>query len=118
MQLNKDKLKEDKLLLCGDLNSNVCWDEWDRWWNHSDVVREFEEIGIYSIYHRFYNEKQGKETRPTLFHRRKLDKMYHVDYAFSSSDLFDNDKNEIDVGVHSQWLELSDHMPIWFTITC
>lgn len=118
MQMHKKNLKETKLLICGDLNSNVCWDEWDRWWNHSDVVKELEEIENYSIYHQFYNEKQGKETKPTLFHRRNLEKRYHVDYVFATKGMFDKEKNKIIVGEHDKWLEFSDHMPIFFTIIC
>lgn len=118
MQIHKENLKKINLLICGDLNSNVCWDEWDRWWNHSDVVKELEEIGSHSIYHHFYNEKQGKETKPTLFHRRNLEKMYHVDYVFATKGMFDKEKNKIIVGEHHRWLEFSDHMPIFFTINC
>jgi exonuclease III len=109
MQLHKDKMAEDKLVLCGDLNSNVCWDEWDRWWNHSDVVRELEEIGVSSLYHSFFDEGQGDERKPTLFHQRNLDKPYHVDYVFSSGDL---QASELSVGESKDWLEISDHMPL------
>ena len=52
IQLQRTKLAERPVLLCGDLNSNVRWDEWDRWWNHSDVVRELQELNIGSVYHR------------------------------------------------------------------
>ncbi len=116
VQLHKDNMAKEDLLLCGDLNSNTCWDEWDRWWNHSDVVKELEEIGIFSIYHRYYKEEQGKESRPTLFHQRKLEKPYHVDYAFSSNNLFRENENYLNVGDSNKWLEFSDHMPLILTI--
>ena len=98
------------MLVRGDLNSNKCWDEWDRWWNHTDVVRELDEIGIRSIYHDEYNEEQGAETRPTLFHQRNRAKPYHVDYMFASADLYA--ECELTVGDMSDWIHLSDHMPL------
>ena len=110
MQLHKTKMSDRDFLLCGDLNSNKCWDEWDRWWNHTDVVRELDEIGIRSIYHDEYNEEQGAETRPTLFHQRNRAKPYHVDYMFASADLYA--ECELTVGDMSDWIHLSDHMPL------
>ncbi len=64
LQLHKNKVAGQKTILCGDLNSNKCWDEWDRWWNHSNVVRELEEIGLYSAYHLLQNEAQSRKTLP------------------------------------------------------
>lgn len=84
LQLHKDKLKDKKVIIAGDFNSNAIWDKWDRWWNHSDVVKEFEELGIKSLYHHLTNEKQGKETKPTFYLQRKLEKPYHIDYIFIS----------------------------------
>lgn len=39
LQAYKEKLSAGKAIVCGDFNSNKRWDEWDRWWNHTDVVR-------------------------------------------------------------------------------
>lgn len=56
LQLHSDKFTNPKTILIGDWNSNTRWDEWDRWWNHSDVVKLLGEVGIYSIYHYQNNE--------------------------------------------------------------
>ena len=96
------------------MNSNVQWDEWDRWWNHSDVVRALEEINIRSLYHHVMGEEQGKESKPTLFMHRKLEKPYHIDYAFISKPLLGKNKNMIEVGEPELWLKYSDHMPVVF----
>jgi endonuclease/exonuclease/phosphatase family metal-dependent hydrolase len=101
-------------LACGDFNSNVCWDKKSRHWNHSDVVRELEELDVHSMYHEHFGESQGEETKPTLFMQRKLDRPYHIDYAFASKSLMSG--GSIEVGHPDQWLEVSDHMPIVFTV--
>lgn len=118
LQLHKEQFSEGALVLCGDFNSNKQWDEWDRWWNHSDIVRELEELNIHSLYHRTMNEEQGKESKPTLFMHRKLERPYHIDYAFLSERLFSDNRNTLEVGEPDKYLDYSDHMPIVFTIAC
>lgn len=82
LQKERSFLASDTAMLIGDLNSNARWDEWDRWWNHSDVVRELEALGLSSAYHRHFSELQGEESKPTLFLQRKIEKPYHIDYGF------------------------------------
>ncbi len=114
LQMNKERMSERDMVVCGDFNSNVIWDKWDRWWNHSDVVRELAELDIYSMYHESTGEKQGEETAPTLFLQRKREKPYHIDYAFVSKLMMNG--RSLEVGHPDQWLEISDHMPIVFTV--
>ena len=109
LQVHKSKLK--KSLILGDFNSNVFWDKPRRCWNHSDVVRELKEIGIESLYHQYWNEKQGKESRPTLYLQKNLEKPYHIDYIFGSKD-FQCGLKKMEVGTVNKWLKISDHMPI------
>ncbi len=109
LQVNKSKLK--KSLILGDFNSNVFWDKRSRWWNHSDVVRELKDIGIESLYHKYWDEEQGQESRPTLFLQKNLEKPYHIDYVFGSID-FQNGLKKMEVGDVSQWIAVSDHLPI------
>jgi len=116
LNLHGEKLVGKPVILAGDLNSNTCWDEWDRWWNHSDVVQMLSDQGLSSLYHSYFCEEQGQETRPTLFHQRKEEKPYHVDYSFASAGLFDSTVNTVEVGEKTPWLELSDHMPIIFSV--
>jgi exonuclease III len=108
-QINKGNF--NNCIIMGDFNSNVIWDKARRWWNHSDVVRELEEIGIHSLYHKFTNEQQGKELQPTFYlHRNKL-KPYHIDYCFASAN-FLKSLNNITVEPFEKWKHLSDHSPI------
>lgn len=113
LQLHRERLAaSNPLLIAGDFNSNTCWDEWDRWWNHSDVVRELSEIGIESFYHHYLNEAQGQESHPTLYHRYNKDKPYHVDYVFGSREFLKDGGISLAVGDANDWLAYSDHMPI------
>jgi endonuclease/exonuclease/phosphatase family metal-dependent hydrolase len=41
---------------------------------------------------------------------RKIDKPYHIDYAFVSVDILAS--SAISVGKAEEWLEFSDHMPV------
>lgn len=116
LQLHRDKLEGQSTILCGDWNSNTKWDVWDRWWNHSDVVKQLESLNIVSVYHQIHNEKQGYETQPTFYMQRKLDKPYHIDYLFSSKKLFDRSCSKVDVFDRETWLQYSDHLPILFEL--
>lgn len=109
LQVNKTKL--NSTIIAGDFNSNVIWDEWDRWWNHSDVVMELKELGIESLYHKFTGEAQGNETNPTLYFQKKLERPYHIDYVFGPQK-FSDKLIKIEIGQIDKWLGISDHMPI------
>lgn len=109
IQVNKENFKD--IVIAGDLNSNKIWDEWDRWWNHSDVVRELSDLKIESLYHKVTGESQGEESKPTLYFQKNISKPYHIDYIFGSKKITEMFKN-IKVGDKNSWLGLSDHMPI------
>ncbi len=110
LQVNKHELAN--VIIAGDFNSNAIWDEWDRWWNHSDVVNELNEIGIDSFYHSYTGEQQGKETQPTFYFRRCPDRPYHIDYVFGSKTHMEK-LIEVRLGQRDHWLPLSDHVPLF-----
>jgi endonuclease/exonuclease/phosphatase family metal-dependent hydrolase len=114
LQAHQSKLSSPKSIICGDFNSNTCWDKWDRWWNHSDVVSDLAKIDIHSIYHHTNNLDHGNETSPTFYLHRKLEKPYHIDYAFASSSLLASVNFEI--GKFNEWISFSDHMPVIFEL--
>lgn len=102
----------DNILIVGDFNSNAIWDQWDRWWNHSDVVKILQEKGIESIYHLVNNEEQGKEKIPTFYLQKNLEKPYHIDYFFGSK--YFQKLKDFKVEHHNDWIKLSDHVPLIF----
>ncbi len=109
LQTNMTNFEE--IIVGGDFNSNVIWDQWDRWWNHSDVVKTLEEKGIKSLYHQHFQESQGRETKPTFFHRKNSQTSYHIDYLFASSKFHQN-LQLIEVSESEEWLKISDHFPL------
>ncbi|GAA4520818.1 endonuclease/exonuclease/phosphatase family protein [Sphingobacterium thermophilum] len=103
--------KNENLIIIGDFNSNSIWDKPKRIYNHTNLVNKLLEYNIYSSYHAFYQENQGKETRATLFMHRKKERPYHIDYCFISEKLKNKLKNVI-VGEYEFWTKLSDHTPL------
>lgn len=113
LEINKMNFK--KIILAGDFNSNTIWDQWDRWWNHTDVVNDLTKMDIHSLYHTYFKEQQGKETHPTFFLQRNITKPYHIDYAFASKELKSN-MRQFEIGDRNRWLTYSDHLPLFFEI--
>ncbi|WP_422004417.1 endonuclease/exonuclease/phosphatase family protein [Roseivirga pacifica] len=100
----------DNPIIAGDFNSNAIWDQWDRCWNHSDVVNTLKQKEIESIYHLLSGEKQGSETTPTFWLQKNAEKPYHIDYFFLSKE-FQKPKT-FRIEERSDWIEFSNHVPL------
>lgn len=105
-------LSNRKTILIGDFNSNTIWDKPRRQGNHSTVVKFLENKKIYSTYHHYYGQEQGKELHPTLFMYRHLSKPYHLDYCFASKKLLKHLRS-VEIGTHETWCRHSDHVPLF-----
>lgn len=112
LQLHKQSLGADTII-CGDLNSNQIWDKPGRPWNHSECINELRELGFVSLYHHAKRELQGKESSPTFFLHRNKEKPYHIDYVFAHQERLASNWENAHVGDASDWLPLSDHMPVF-----
>ncbi|WOD08028.1 endonuclease/exonuclease/phosphatase family protein [Marinomonas sp. GJ51-6] len=110
LQIHRTDLMNKKTMILGDFNSNAVWDKSDRWWSHSDVVSELNEMEIFSLYHKQFTEEQGQETQPTFYLHRKEERPYHIDYAFLSIDILNQSK--LTVGKRNDWIGVSDHLPL------
>ncbi|WP_026765165.1 endonuclease/exonuclease/phosphatase family protein [Sediminibacterium salmoneum] len=104
-------LKGDNIILAGDFNSNTIWDKPKRIYNHSNLVELLNSKSIFSTYHHYHNQAQGKERDSTLFMHRKFDRPYHIDYCFVSQNLIDKVKN-VEIGTYDAWTKYSDHKPL------
>ncbi len=108
-------LNKPNTIFIGDFNSNTIWDKKNRISSHSNVLNRLESQGIFSSYHLFHNQIQGKEHHPTLYMYRHKNKPYHIDYCFMSKDLTDKIEN-VEIGDFEYWINYSDHVPLIVTI--
>jgi len=104
-------LDEDNVIIAGDFNSSSIWDRPNRIYNHSNLVSFLNNKDIHSTYHTFTKQEQGKETAPTLFMHRKINRPYHIDFCFASKKLIDK-MNNVEVGDYESWTKISDHKPL------
>lgn len=98
-------------VIIGDLNSNVNLDP-----KHirktgksfAKCIKLLEAKGLADIWHHYRKQEQGKESTPTFYLYRHLDKPLHLDHCFASPELV----SDIEILTRYQWLILSDHLPI------
>lgn len=109
-----DLLDGENVILAGDFNSNSIWDKPRRISNHSNLVEVLKNKNILSAYHYFHKQIQGQEKDKTLFMQRKIDKPYHIDYCFASSNLIEKLTN-VEIGTYEAWTKHSDHKPLSIT---
>lgn len=107
----EDLLSNKPTILIGDFNSNSIWDKKHRSSNHSNVVKLLEEKGIFSMYHLYKKQAQGKELHPTYYMYRHLDRPYHIDYCFASANFVSRLKS-VEIGDFGYWKNYSDHTPL------
>jgi hypothetical protein len=106
-----ESLLREPCMIVGDWNSNQIFDSIKRIGTHTEVVELLKEIGIESAYHYYFNEEQGKETRPTHYFRKDQSSPFHIDYLFASDSLL-NRLSHIEVGSYERWIKHSDHTQI------
>lgn len=94
-------------ILIGDFNSNVIWDHEHGYRTHTDFNRLMHSIDHVSAYHEQTNEPFGEETQPSFYMHRKVDRPYHIDYAYLPTD----QKYKISFG-NRNFLSYSDHLPL------
>lgn len=109
----KDNTDFKKSLIVGDFNSNAQWDKQHGEWSHTNAVNKLGQLGLQSAYHLFSGEPQGKESKPTLFFRKKTTKKhrYHIDYAFIPKHLARRLKR-VEIPKYHDWIKFSDHVPL------
>ena len=130
------ELFDENLIICGDFNSNVKWDNEHKTpdnerkpKNHSRLNEKLCKKGLFSVYHGITDDKPKEETKNTFFLYRHLNKPDHIDYFYANKDLIKNTKwrgdrrkakkglpNEFEILERWQWLSMSDHLPLVWNI--
>ena len=113
---NEHQLRSQPTLIFGDFNSSAIWDHKYGAKSHTNLIERFQELGFESVYHAFSKEAQGKETKPTYFMYRDIEKPYHIDHAICSTSLLNSIK-KIEIGKPKDWINYSDHMPVSLEIS-
>lgn len=102
----RDWIKARDTVIMGDFNNAT--DDRKPW---RELVERIEALGLVSAYHQFFHEDFGQESRKTYFHRGKESSTRHIDYCFIPAAWAPRIKN-VEVGLHGEWSELSDHVPV------
>ena len=101
-------------IIAGDFNSNKQWDNlFNRKYNHSYLLNLLNNLDFISVYHNFYNQKQGEETAPTHYYHRNKEKSFHIDFMFIHKD---RNIQSFSLGNFNDWISLSDHIPLFTEI--
>ncbi len=97
-----------KVLFAGDFNNSVIWDKGNKENDFLNINNKLNSLGLKSSYHEYTNEKFGEESKGTLFHIKKQNKPYFIDYIFYK----EMNLSKVYVGQYDEWISLSDHMPV------
>lgn len=104
----------EQLVIVGDFNSNAIWDSKRELRNHGNLVKKLNDYGSQSLYHHHSREPHGSETSSTFYMYRHEDKPYHIDYVFVPYSKLAN--SLIELGKANEWLQFSDHVPLFANI--
>ena len=106
------ELFNENLVMCGDFNSSVLFDEEHKNKNFSMLLHYLKKDGLVGAYHHLKREKHGKEKENTYFHTKKLNNPFHLDHVFSAPYITKN----LQIIDNIKWIKMSDHLPIVFEI--
>ena len=81
--------------------------------DHKDfynINEKLESIGLTSSYHKVTSDDYGEEKQGTFYHTKNIQKQYHIDYIYTKA----LGSKKLDIGSYSDWIKLSDHVPLIF----
>lgn len=104
---HRDWISAKPTIVLGDFNDNASYQP-SNWLALTDAVTQ---LDLVSAYHVSTGEKFGEESRATHFHKGSLESPWHVDYCFVPNEWAHRIQN-VEVGTHQGWSDLSDHVPL------
>lgn len=108
-----EELFDENLVMCGDFNSSVVFnDHHPKAKNHTVLNENLESKNLFSVYHAQSGDEQGNEKAMTFYLTRHLNKPFHLDFVYAG----DNVVKEFDILDHYKWITVSDHLPLVFKI--
>ena len=108
-----DVLVEGQMIVAGDFNVGFPIAREGRAYHARRVVKTWEELGLVSAYHHFFDVRMGDESRPTFFDERNSQKGWHIDYVLIHQDQLHRLRN-VELGDYWEWVDSrqSDHVPL------
>ena len=107
-----EELFNDNLIMCGDFNSNVIWDNQHKDKNHTELNKKLKNNNLVSVYHNLNDEELGMEKSATFYQTRHLNQPFHIDYVYAGESAVE----KLDILDQYKWITLSDHLPLMFEI--
>jgi len=102
LQYYKDLLKEDTVVI-GDFNGNQIWDKNSYTGNFTQTMDFLEARNFKSLYHLETGEAYGKETQPTFYLYRNIEKPYHMDYCVIKESMIQKGVKTM-IGTFEDWI--------------
>jgi len=107
----REVLRDQDVVLAGDLNSNQEFAHLNRRLTHADLVQWLHEsLGVVSAWHAVRSEAPGQESTPTYYHRGKQKAPFHLDYVFVPEHWLPS-ITRVEIGSFDEWSS-SDHRPV------
>ena len=107
----REFLHSTACIVAGDFNNSVVWDTFGKESNFASIVEDIAQVGLVSAYHAERGFEFGQEPEPTLFWRKSLTEVYHIDYCFVPEQWMPKVRS-VSVGDPEFWLNYSDHVPL------
>lgn len=97
-----DWLRDTPSIVAGDVNVAPRGIEDTRTGVLRALFADLDALGYRSVYHHYFGEEYGAETRATYFHRRRPAEPFHIDFVFLHQDLLPQVR-AVEVGTYERW---------------
>jgi hypothetical protein len=109
----EEMLASGQMVVAGDFNVGFPIARDGRTQHARRLVRTWEQLGLVSVYHHYFDVQMGQESRPTFFDERRRRLGWHIDYVLMHRQHLHRVRN-VELGDFWEWVESgrSDHVPL------